>query len=425
MASESARAVCLGSRTLGVATILVVLAILSVPRGARAEEPRSELSISLLTMGPGDHPFTKFGHDALLVQNGRTASVYNYGTFAFDSPWLIVDFLRGRFRYWLSVAPLDRVLRQYAADNRSVVVQELRFTLAERQSIANFLAWNARDENKYYKYDYYRDNCATRVRDVIDHALDGRLHERTGTPASMTFRAHTLRLTADDRFLTLGLDLAMGDLIDKPITAWEEMFLPSRVEESVRLVRVPTPTGDEPLVTEERTLVAAHRAPPRQVPPSWLFTLAGLGLGMGGALAGLGAMAARGHRTARVALGASLGILGLCLGTLGFLLVGLWAFTDHAVTYRNENVLQCVPWALTLGWLGVGVARGNGRRLATARTVTIAVAMASALGLVMKAVPAFDQGNLEIIALLLPIWVGAAAGTTLMARAKTIAKSDE
>jgi Domain of unknown function (DUF4105) len=395
---------------------LVLLSSLLVPRAARAGEPGSELSVSLLTMGPGDHPFTKFGHDALLVRNllTGTARVYNYGTFAFDSPWLIVDFLQGRFRYWLSVAPLERVLRQYAADNRSVAAQELRLTPSERRSVAEFLEWNARDQNKYYKYDYYRDNCATRVRDVIDRAIGGRLHDATRGPARMSFRAHTLRLTADDRALALGLDVAMGDLIDKPITAWDEMFLPASVEQSVRLVKVPSLAGVEPLVSAEHELFEAHRAPTRQTPPSWSLPMLGAGLGIGSVFAALGALAARGHRAARVALGAWLGILGLKLGILGCLITGLWAFTDHQVTYRNENVLQCVPWALALVWLGIGVARGNPRRIAMARAVAITAAIASTLGLVMKVFATFDQSNVEIIALVLPVWVGAVMGVSLM-----------
>jgi hypothetical protein len=394
------------------AAAFLVLSSVLLARDARGNDPGSELTVSLLTMGQGDHPFTKFGHDALLIADKQTgvARVYNYGTFAFDSPWLIVDFLRGRFRYWLSVAPLDRVLRQYAADNRSVVAQELRLPPLERRSIADFLAWNARDKNKYYKYDYYRDNCATRVRDVIDRAVGGRLHEVARGPARMSFRAHTLRLTADDRFLTLGLDVAMGDLIDKPITTWDEMFLPERVEESVRLVRVPGPNGEEPLVSAEHQLVTARRVSERRTPPSWSLAMLTAGLGIGGTLIGLGEFAARGHRAARVALGAWLAVLGLGLGTLGCLLACLWAFTDHQVTYRNENVLQCAPWALALAWLGIGIARGNQRRIETARSVTVAVAMASALGLVMKALPTFDQRNLEMIAFLLPVWVGAAIG---------------
>ena len=101
------------------------------------------------------------------------------------------------------------------------------------------LAWNALEENKYYLFDYYRDNCATRVRNLIDNATDGALHAATHTPASFTWREHTERLAADDPFVFFGLDLAMGGFIDQPITFWEEMFLPAKLEEGLRRTVVP------------------------------------------------------------------------------------------------------------------------------------------------------------------------------------------
>src|SRR5581483_8894164 len=121
--------------------------------------------------------FTKFGHDALLVENTATGEtrVYNYGTFIFDSPWLAVAFLRGSLRYWLSVSSLPSVLRHYSAENRSIVAQELHVPPAERERLARFLQSTERSDARYYKYDYYRDNCATRVRDVLDRVTSGSL----------------------------------------------------------------------------------------------------------------------------------------------------------------------------------------------------------------------------------------------------------
>ena len=69
--------------------------------------PRMPLDVHVLTFGPGDHPFLKFGHDALWIHDDREAGtdrVYNFGTFSFDSPRLIFDFLGGRMTYWLSVS---------------------------------------------------------------------------------------------------------------------------------------------------------------------------------------------------------------------------------------------------------------------------------------------------------------------------------
>jgi hypothetical protein len=94
----------------------------------------------------------------------------------------------------------------------------------------------------------------------------------------------------------------------------------------------------------------------------------------------------------------------------------LWTMTDHVVAYHNENLLQCVPWGLGIAFAAVGLARGKPRSIRLATWLTTAAAAASVLGLIAKVLPAFDQGNGQIIALLLPVWAGAAAGVFLLAR---------
>lgn len=298
----------------GLVSLVPAFAVcVSLARDARAGgaggagEQRSELTISLLTFGPGDHPFYKFGHDALLVHHAREGrdardDVYNYGTFDYRSPTLISDFLKGRLRYWLSVQSLAATVAQYRAENRSILAQELALTPEQRRALADRLAHDALPANRYYRYDYYRDNCSTRVRDAIDTAVGGRLRAASAGPASLTFRGHTERLTADDVPVYLGLDLAMGDVIDEPITQWEEMFLPSMVEERVRHVgnvgnvgnvSPSTPAADVPLVARETLLLDAHRAPLRESPPRWGVRMGLIGSALGFALAALGARRAR------------------------------------------------------------------------------------------------------------------------------------
>src|SRR5688572_7863981 len=130
---------------------LVWAAIVACSRPLHAEEG-DELTVSVLTFGPGDHPFSKFGHDGLLIEDRLrgTSLVYNYGTYSFRSVWLIPKFLLGKYHYWLSVSPLSAAVASYAAENRSVVVQRLALTAQQKRNLAAYLAWNAREENKYY-----------------------------------------------------------------------------------------------------------------------------------------------------------------------------------------------------------------------------------------------------------------------------------
>jgi hypothetical protein len=359
--------------------------------GRPAEARADELTISLLTFGPGDHPFSKFGHNGLLVENRETGTklVYNYGTFAFDSIALIPKFLLGKYRYWLSVQDFDRTLAAYASDNRSVLSQELVLTPEQKQSMVAFLEWNAKDENKYYVFDYYRDNCATRVRDLIDKTTKGALSRVSTQPADLTWRGHTERLSADDVPVYLGLYAAMGSFIDRPITQWEEMFLPAKLAEGLERAG---------LVGREGVLVAARRAPPRLAPPGWTGHAFGIGVALAGALALLGRYAGRGHHAARTALRLAIAALGLLLGLLGSLFLFLWIFTNHEVAYHNENILQCAPFALLLVGARSTIAR---------RRIACGALACSAIGLGLKALPWFSQDNGLVIALALPLWTGA------------------
>ena len=408
-------------RIFFVAALLMAAALVMWPRPAHAE-PGDELTVSVLTFGPGDHPFSKFGHDGILVQDSEkgTSLVYNYGTYSFHSAWLIPKFLLGKYRYWLSVAPLSAVVASYTAENRSVLAQRLALTAAQKRTFSQFLLWNAREENKYYVFDYYRDNCATRVRDLVDRATDGALQAATQSPAELTWRQHTERLTADAPLVYFGLDLSMGGFIDRPISFWQEMFLPAKLEEGLRRSRVAV-TGRSGsaamvnLVDQETVLVAAERPPPRRSPPDWTGPMLGAGSIVAFFLTALGWGVHRGYRVARIGLGLTIALLGALLGSLGCLFLFLWTFTNHEVAYRNENLLQCVPFALLLAWRGAALARGRPGSAARAHFVARWGLACSGAGWALKVLPWFYQQNGHLIALFLPLWIGLALATKLAA----------
>ena len=380
---------------------------------AQPAEPGSELTIYLVTMGPGDAVWERFGHNALWVRDAATGLnvAYNYGVFDFQAPGYLRNFIRGRLDYWVEAVDAEAMLRAYAAANRSIWVQELNLTPAERLELWRFLQWNARPENRTYRYDYYRDNCSTRVRDAIDRVLGGRLRQVLEAQASgMTYRAHTRRLVADDLPVYYGLDLAMSEVIDVPLSLWAESFLPMELMENVRRVTVTDAAGREvPLVKSETLLFEASRDPSPEGVPTRLALSALLGVLLGGALA-LAGRAARQRRWASgvfVALALAWSALA---GVLGALLAFLWAGTDHWVTYGNENLLQTSPLSLALLVLLPLAVRGGARSVAALRWSALALALLSVSGFLLQALPGLDQVNGEIIALALPAHLGLAAG---------------
>jgi len=382
-----------------------------------ARPPGSELTVYLMTMGPGSRVWERFGHNAIWIHDPvhGTDQTYNYGLFDFHQENFLLRFVQGRMWYWMQGFPAQSYIESYRRANRSVWVQELEISPAARRELQTFLQWNERPENRFYHYDYYRDNCSTRVRDALDRALSGQIQAATqAVPTNRTYRFHTLRLTANDPPIYTGLLLALGEPVDRPITRWEEMFLPLALREHIRDLRVVGPDGRSvPLVKSERTLFQSTEPDPPAVPPFWLPWYLTAGLVIGGAAVLLAQKATR-PGAARIAFLVLTWTWLVLTGVAGLVLAGLWGLTDHAAAYHNENVLQMNLLALPLAWLITGLVFGSRRTSHPALVLAMLVAGLSLLGLLLKALPGLDQVNGSVIALALPAHAGIAAAVGRM-----------
>src|SRR5689334_21767650 len=160
-----------GARFRALASVLFLLLALCDAASARAQapapaSPAAAPRIGVLVMEPGEVFFERFGHIAILVQDPATGSAtsYNFGFFDPSEPNFLGNFVRGRMMYYLVPLPLDEDLAQYREEGRGVTVQWLDIEPAQARELAQDLAINARPENRRYRYDYYLDNCSTRVR---------------------------------------------------------------------------------------------------------------------------------------------------------------------------------------------------------------------------------------------------------------------
>jgi hypothetical protein len=383
------------------------------PSRPAALPPGSELTIAVLTMGPGSEVWERFGHNAIVVEDHQrgTSIAYNYGMFSFRQENFLLRFIQGRMNYWMAGFDTDLDVARYRAGRRSVWRQELNLTPAQRVALRDFLAWNSRDENKYYRYDYYRDNCSTRVRDALDAAVGGAIKAQTsGLPSGTTFRFHTQRLTTNDIPIYTAIQIAAGRGTDLPLSAWEEMFLPSKLQEHLRAVRVPDDAGRMvPLVKSEETLFESNAFHVLDAPPRWIPNYLLVGLLAGAGLAVLGTLGVR-SRWAGVGFGALALTWTWASGVVGTLLAGMWAFTDHVIARRNENVLQFSVLALAVAILLIPVMRGKVWPVRPARALALGLALLSVAGLLGKLLPGWIQGNGQLLALAVPINLGLAIG---------------
>lgn len=383
------------------------------------------LTIYVLTFSPGDHPFFKFGHNAIWIHDELAVryrdKVYNWGTFSFGDPALIPKFVVGRFMYWLSAQGLGFTKSTYRRENRWVDAQELDLTPEQRVRLRDAVEENLQPDKKHYKYDYYRDNCSTRVRDHVDAITDGELRKVADGPGRLTWRQHTMRVTADTPFFATILSLAMADLIDKPTTKWEEAFLPGELQKTLREVKLRGPDGAlRPLVKSEQRLVEANRPDPPAEPPTWIHWFLLIGAALAAWVLGLGRLWRRGSRGARIAFGVSFAGASLLLGFLGLFFAFVWFFTDHGAGYGNENMFVCTPFAWALVPSAIGIARGKPAAVSRAAKIALVAAGLAVLGLVVKVLPWFDQQNWWFLAMFIPPWVATAWVLRTMAAAPSI-----
>ncbi|HXE58011.1 MAG TPA: DUF4105 domain-containing protein [Gemmatimonadales bacterium] len=388
----------------------------SGPRRPAMAEPGAELTVYVMTMGPGERIWERFGHNAIwIVDTARgTSKAYNYGLFSFRQENFLLRFVQGRMLYWMGSADGLEDAARYAADGRAVWVQELDLPPTTRAALRDFLEWNERPENRFYRYDYYLDNCSTRVRDALDRVLGGIIRAQLDTvPTGTTYRSHTRALTAPDPLLYTGIHFLLGHPADRALDAWDEGFLPLRLRDHLRRVTVTHADGRVvPLVRAERALYESALPPPPSSPPAWVPAYLAIGGAVGLALVRLGRRAGRTGGRGFGLAGAGWAFLG---GLAGLVLLGMWFFTDHVVASRNENLLQANPLLLPLALVLPRIGPHAKRLAPLAVGLAAGAAGLSLLGLVVQLLPGFDQPNGEILALMVPANLGLALGTRLAA----------
>ena len=380
----------------------------------------SHLEILLMTIGPGDLTWERFSHNALVIRDhlAQTEVAYNWGMFDFNDADFWPRLARGRMRYFMQGFPASTWLAQYRRVNRDVWLQTVNLTPRERLELQTLVTEMDTDAHRYYRYDYYRDNCSTRVRDVLDGVLGGQIRAATeNIETGTTYRWHTARLLQSVPAAYAGIQFVVGNRGDETISAWEEMFLPLRLKEHLDGIRIVDAEGEPaPLLGEAVQVVQAVRDPLPLAAPDFLFPLLLLGTALGAFFSGLGWAAGQGKRWGRSALALSGAAWSAGVGLLGTALLLSWFFTDHVFWALNENAFQANPVSLILAGLLIREALNRhghpagsvaGTRVVTVAKVVGGVAIA---GLLAQVLPGFDQVNGEVLAVLLPAHLGLAWG---------------
>ena len=341
----------------------------------------------LVTFGPGDIYWERFGHNALWLREPAIGMdhTFNFGYFDFEQEDFFLRFMRGRMLYFSVAQPAEREFEFYANQNRSIRLQKLELTPVQYRQLSDYLLNEVRPENRDYRYDYYLSNCSTRIRDALDIALDGALSAKTKViPAEMNFRDQTRRLTQMDFWYYLGLELALGLPVDREISRWDEMFIPMVVADEIADLSAQAARAGHPLIGVDSMLFTSTSQAVAATPDSkWVrYLLLGLVL--------IGIAWLTGKFMPPVCLAGLCQSWVLISSTVGVLLLALWLFTDHEVAKYNANLLLLNPLVI--------LAFVSSMKRVVALILTLGLLVGYALLLLPK-----HQYNIDLLVLFTPI----------------------
>jgi len=391
------------------AFFIILIVICSFTLFAQGEN----LTLKIAVMGPGDELYFWWGHIALIVEDSYTGDRYffDYGIFDFDDENFFVNFAFGRLFYKCGVSYAESNLYAYESTNRNVVIYTLDLPPETKLEISRFAFINTFPENRYYFYHHFRDNCSTRIRDIIDLATNGQFREQAQKQTSRftlreQVRRHTWFSPAADWFL----NFLMGQDIDTPITVWDDMFLPSEVGNRIENFWYTDINGEKRklVLSKETVLVSKDRPPVLDKPKvQWPFYLF-FGMALAAIFCFFSFLQIKNIRAGRVLSGISMSLCALVFGSLGLLLYFMSIFTNHDYTYHNANMIFCTPLLLAAVPAGITYAlTKNPKKLRLSgglfRLIWLLVVLGIIISILIKVLPWFYQQNLDVQMLFLPI----------------------
>lgn len=295
------------------------------------------IRISLLTCTPGKELYSTFGHSALRVVDKTNNSdiIFNYGTFDFNDPDFYWKFTRGKLLYFVSIDNFNDFVAEYQYEGRGITEQTLDLSCQEKQKLVAALYENAKEENKYYKYDFVRDNCTTRLRDIVaKYSKDSLVSKNIRPYSGVTFRKllHEYLNKGNQHWSKFGIDILLGSPLDKKITNDEAMFLPDYLMKAFDSSNI----GTKKLVLEKTTIlnsaIRSNKSP--LFTPLVVFCLLFL------IIAILSFVHSKKIRSFLRVFDFTLFFL---YGLLGLFLLFMWFGTDHATCRYNFNLLWAFP----------------------------------------------------------------------------------
>lgn len=297
--------------------------------------PQAEVSV--LTFGPGSNLNDAFGHNAFRIKDKTQGidAVYGYGGYDFETPNFYLKFAQGKLNYLISKNKFSDIFQTYRYYDRTIEEQKLNFNQTQKQKLYNYLVNNYKPENKRYLYDFFYDNCATKIRDVTNIASNQSVvYFELKDEGSKTFRDLIYDHVGTNTWGSFGIDIALGSIIDRDVTNQEKMFLPKYIFKNFENAKL----GSNKLVKSTNTIYKSKHE--RDYSKSTFLISPIVILSLLSIL--MIYLTYRDYKSTKRNKWLDLMLFGIT-GIIGLLLLFLWFGTDHTATGYNYNLLWAFP----------------------------------------------------------------------------------
>ena len=323
-----------------IITFIFFVNFILSPFLSHSQEISEKAKLSVITCGPGGELYSSFGHSAIRLKDptNKIDVVFNYGTFDYQTPGFYMKFIRGKLPYALSKQRFSRFYRSYQMEDRWIKEQELNLSDKERQKLVQFLSNNAKPENRLYFYDFFKDNCATKIADVLNENLEILpQYNFDFFEEKWTYRDLLHQYLGDKAWAKFGIDLALGSLIDRKLRPKDYQFLPDYLMASLNGMR-----ENEKVISSDAKDLWKSRLKPKQT-----YSMSNPIIVFWGLLFLAIVLTINDFRKEKIHLLFDR-ILFLLAGLTGCVLLFLWFGTDHYATKTNLNILVLSPIFLLL-----------------------------------------------------------------------------
>ncbi len=307
-----------------------------------AQDLSENAEISVITIGPGSSLNDAFGHSAFRIKDTKKGLdlVFNYGVYDFEAPNFILKFTQGKLDYLIGLNRFDNFYNAYTAQNRSITSQILNLSSTEKQQLFNYLINNYKPENRRYLYDFLFNNCATKIKEVTNLATQNPIDFNIPKDYSeATFRTLIQNNLNKNSWGSLGIDIALGSVIDRYATPEQHMFLPKNIHSFFDIATIQN--SNTPLVKTRETLFKAsakNKSSSFIFSPLFIFGILGLVIVF---------ITYNDFKTGKRTKTLDFILFGVT-GLAGVVIMLLWFATDHQTTKNNYNLLWANPLNLIL-----------------------------------------------------------------------------